>query len=86
MSVRYQYKIDYIEAQVTDKDVKKGIAGSKTTAQVETKLTEWGEKGWEFFRSEVIHVDVKITNCFGKPTGESVTLNILMFVFRQEIR
>ena len=84
--MRYQYKIDYIEAKVTDKDVKQGIAGQKTTAQVETKLTEWGEKGWEFYRSEVVRVEVAQTNCFGSKTGESFTINIVMFVFRQEIR
>lgn len=84
--MKYEYKIDYIEAQVTDKDVKKGLAGQKTTAQVETKLTDWNEKGWEFFRSEVIHVEVKETNCFGKPTGESFTVNIVMFVFRREVK
>lgn len=84
--MKYEYKIDYLEAVVTDKDVKKGIAGSKTTAQVETKLTEWNEKGWAYYRSDVLRVEVKMTNCFGKPTGESMTINILMFVFRREVR
>ena len=84
--MKYEYKIDYLEATVTDKDVKKGIAGSKTTAQVETKLTEWNEKGWDYYRSDVLNVVVQMTNCFGKPTGESLTLNILMFVFRRDVR
>ncbi len=84
--MRHEYSIDYIEAKVTDTDVEKGIAGQKVTAQVETKLTEWGEKGWDYYRSEVIRVEVQKTNCFGSATGESFNVNILMFVFRREIR
>lgn len=84
--MRYEYKIDYIEAVVTDKDVAKGIAGQKITAQVETKLTEWGELGWDYYRSEVIRVEVKQTNCFGGTTGKSYVINLLMFIFRREIQ
>ncbi len=84
--MKYEYKIDYLEAIVTDKDARKGLIGPKTAAQVETKLTEWNEKGWEYYRSDVLRVEVKATSCFGKPTGESVTSNILMFVFRREVR
>jgi len=84
--MRYEYKTDYIEATVTDKDVKKGIAGAKVTAQIETKLTEWGEQGFEFYRSDVVSVEVQETSCFGKPTGETINLSILIFIFRREIR
>jgi hypothetical protein len=84
--MKHEFKIDYIEAVVTDKDVLKGIAGQKVTAQVETKLTEWGEQGWDYYRSEVIRIEVLQTNCFGGKTGKAHSLNLLMFVFRREIR
>src|SRR5262249_29711341 len=84
--VKYEYKVDYLEASVTDRDVRKGDAWKKTTAQVEVKLTEWNKNGWEYYRSDVMHVDVKQTNCFGSQTGESVTVNILIMIFRKEVR
>ena len=59
----YEYKCDFIDANVTDKDIRKGSAGSKVTGQVELKLSEWNERGWEFHRSEVIDVSIKDTGC-----------------------
>jgi hypothetical protein len=84
--VKYEYKVDYLEASVTDRDVRRGDAWQKTSAQVEVKLTEANKQGWEYYRSDVMHVDVKKTNCFGSQTGESVTVNILILVYRKEIR
>ena len=82
----YEYKVDYLEAKVTDKDVKQGTAWPKIAAQSETKLTEWNEQGWEFFRSEAISTTVQETSCFGRPTGDVEHTNILIFVFRREVR
>jgi hypothetical protein len=84
--VKYEYKVDYLEASVTDRDVRKGDAWKKTTGQVEVKLTEANKQGWEYYRSDVMHVDVKQTNCFGSQTGEAVAVNILILIFRKEIR
>jgi hypothetical protein len=82
----YEYKVNYIEAIVTDKDVSKGVAWSKLTAQTETKLTEMNELGWEFMRSEVIKVEIQKTGCFGSKSGESLNANVLIFVFRREVK
>ena len=84
--VAWEYKVDYINAEVTDKDVKAGTAGSKVTGQAEIKLGEWAQKGFEFHRSEVISVEVHKTSCFGNKTGESVHINLVLFVFRREVR
>ena len=34
-TMNYEYKVDYIDAKVTDRDVDKGVAWSKITAQTE---------------------------------------------------
>src|SRR5262249_32267326 len=44
--MKYEYKVDYLEASVTDRDVKRGDAWQKTSAQVEVKLTEYNKQGW----------------------------------------
>ena len=85
-TIKYEYKIDYIEANITDADVKKGIGGAKVTGQVEAKLGEWADRGYEFYRSEVIPLEIHETGCFGKKTGETSSLRMLMFIFRKEIR
>jgi hypothetical protein len=85
-SMKYEYKIDYIEANITDADVKKGVGGAKVTGQIEVKLGEWADQGYEFYRSEVIPLEVHKTGCFGNRTGESTRLRLLMFIFRKEIR
>lgn len=84
--MNYEYNVDYIEATVTDKDVKAGTAWSKITAQTETLLTDKNEQGWEFYRSEVITTEIKETNCFGKETGESWTRRVLIFIFRRQVK
>ncbi len=84
--MNYEYNVDYIEAVVTDKDVRAGDAWSKITAQTETLLTDKNEEGWEFFRSEVIATEIKKTNCLGKETGESTIQRVLIFVFRKEVK
>jgi hypothetical protein len=84
--MNYEYQVDYLEASVTDRDVKRGDAWKKTSAQVEVKLTEANKQGWEYYRSDVMHVEVKQTNCFGSQTGESITVNILILIFRREVR
>jgi hypothetical protein len=84
--MNYEYKVDYIEAIVTDSDVTKGVAWSKITAQTETKLTEWNESGWEFLRSEIINAEIQETSCFGNKTGKSQNRNVLIFVFRRDVK
>ena len=84
--MNYEYKVDYIDAKVTDRDVDKGIAWSKITAQTETKLTERNEQGWEFYRSELISTDIAKTNCFGSETGEKTSARVLIFIFRRLVQ
>ena len=81
----FEYKVDYVEAEVTDKDVEKGVAWNKIVAQTETKLTSLNEDGWEFYRSEVIPFDVQKTNCFGSPTGEKSSRRLMIFIFRRDV-
>jgi len=84
--MNYEYKVSYIDAEVTDTDVSKGVAWSKITAQTETRLTEMNEEGWEFYGSEVIAADIKETNCWGKETGESTSARVLIFIFRRPVQ
>ena len=82
----WEYKIDYINAEVTDRDIKAGKAGQKVVSQAEIKLDEWAAQGFDFYRSEVIEVEVHQTGCFGKQTGSSTRLNLVLFIFRREVR
>jgi len=84
--MQYEYKVDHISADVNDTDLRKGIAGQKVAGQVEIKISEWTNEGWEFYRSDVVPVTVNKTGCFGGRTGEGINISILFFVFRREVR
>lgn len=83
--MNYEYSVSYISAEVTDLDIKKGVAWSKITAQTETTLTDMNERGWEFYGSEHISVDIAETSCFGKKTGNSTQSGVLIFIFRRSV-
>jgi len=84
--MKYEYNVDYLEAEVTDKDVAAGGAWEKITAQTETLLTDKNEQGWEFYRSELISTEIKETSCFGRETGNSYTRRVLIFIFRRQVQ
>jgi hypothetical protein len=54
---KYDYKVDYLAAQVMTSDVQKKVAEQKVAAQLEIKLREWAEKGYEYCNECTISVD-----------------------------
>lgn len=82
----YEYKVDSLQAEITDRSVRDGTASKKVVAQIEVKLREWTDKGFEFYRSDVVEVGVKETGCLGLwKTGKSIDIQILVFFFRRQI-
>jgi hypothetical protein len=61
--VKYEYKVDSIEAAVTPSDIAKKTAGSKISSQIELKLKELSGKGFEFYNQFPVNVEVK-RGCF----------------------
>ena len=78
-SIGYEYRCVYIETAVSEGDIKDGAAGRKVASQVEIKLTELSEEGYDFYRNFHIPVDIK-KGCFGnKELPDSLNLNMMVF-------
>jgi hypothetical protein len=82
---RYKYKVDYLDAKVTASDVSKGSAGQKIANQVEIKLREWADKGFEYYSQGMVDVSVHpgCSALFGQKTE---SINVMVLVFRKPLR
>ena len=88
--IKYEYKVDSIEAAITPADIAKKTAGSKISTQIELKLKELSGKGFEFYNQFPVNVEVK-RGCFATilkllnvdKTPDEMTIYTL--VFRREI-
>ena len=78
-SIGYEYRCVYIETAVSEGDIKSGVAGTKVASQVEIKLTELSEEGYDFYRNFHIPVDIN-KGCFGnKDLPNRLDLNMMVF-------
>tara|TARA_B100000676_G_C17928763_1_gene759642 strand:+ start:272 stop:532 length:261 start_codon:yes stop_codon:yes gene_type:complete len=78
-SIGYEYRCVYIETAVSEGDFKDGVAGKKIASQVEIKLTELSEEGYDFYRTFNVPVDIK-KGCFGnKELPDNLDLNMMVF-------
>lgn len=85
--MRYEYKIDSIRVEIVDSSLKDGSWSPKIAGQIETKLREYADHGFEYYRSEVIQVQVKATCCFGIPDPKNnYAVNVLTFIFRRPLQ
>jgi len=82
---KYEYKVDYLDAKVTASDVSKGNAGQKIASQVEIKLREWVDKGYEYYSQDMVHVDVN-PGCMALFGQKSEKINVMVLVFRRPLR
>lgn len=80
---QYDYRVDAIQAAVTESDIAKGVAGQKVGSQVELKLKELAKQGYEFYREFPVDVKVK-KGCMGK--GEETSITIIVMVFRRLVK
>lgn len=82
---KYQYKVECFRANVTASEVEKDIAGIKVAQQVEQRINELMQQGFEFYRQFNSMVEVKpgcLAGLFGKKKDYIV---ITTSVFRKEI-
>ena len=80
----YTYKVTGIEANISKGDIDKGTAAQKVASQVEIKLDELANEGYEFYREFL--VPVKVTSgCFGSKSDKDPSLQIIMMVFRKPV-
>lgn len=88
---QYEYKVDAIQATVTDADISKGVAGSVVAGQVELKLKELSKQGFEFYREFPVTVKVKegcfgsVQKLFGQGGSKDPTFTIIVMVFRRPV-
>jgi hypothetical protein len=81
----FEYRVDAIQAAVTEKDITKGVAGKKVAGQVEMKLKELSKEGYEFYRE--FPVDVKVQKgCMGVMSKGETNITIIVMVFRRSVK
>lgn len=81
----YEYKVDSLEAKVSEADLKKGQGGAKVVAQVETKLADWAKNGWQLHSQNFVNVTVA-PGCFSRLTGaKDFTVPIMILVFYRQV-
>ncbi len=81
----FEYRVDAIQAAVTDSDIAKGVAGQKVGSQVELKLKELSKLGYEFYREFPVDVTIK-KGCFGFNLKEAGSITIIVMVFRRPVK
>lgn len=83
---KYEYKVDFLEATVAEKDIKKGLSGQKVATQVELKLGEYQKKGYEFYSQNVVAVQVAPGCLTMLRGGKGFTVDIMIMVFRRVVQ
>ena len=81
---KYEYKVDVLQAAVSEGDVTNGVAGKKVGSQVEIKLSELAAEGYEFYREFAVPVTIKPGCEFGGNKAYDVTF--IVMVFRRQIK
>lgn len=86
--MEYQYKVTYLQADVTTADIRKGTAASKVCAKLELTLQELARDDWELQGQYKFEVAVK-AGCFdfilkllGQGTNDG-NFTIYQLVFRK---
>ena len=82
---RYEYKVDYLEVKVTAGDMGKGLAGEKIVSQVEIKMREWVDKGYEYFTQNTIAFTIQ-PGCMALFGQKTESREMLVLVFRKPAR
>ena len=80
---KWEYKVESIDVQVSDGDMRKGVAGNKIATQVELKIMDLSEAGYEFYGQYPINVDVS-GGCFNNKIVDQY--RVLVLIFRRQIQ
>jgi hypothetical protein len=78
----YEYQVEVLEATVSKKDFKDGSVRRKVADHVQTKLTELGKDGFEFYREFPVAVRVQ-TGWFGRKSDGDYETHLIAVVFRR---
>jgi hypothetical protein len=82
---KYQYKVDYINSDVSQSELASGKAGTKIAQHVEEKINAYSAKGYELYNQLSTTVAVK-RGCLEIFTGKKVEyITIITTVFRKEV-
>ena len=82
---KFEYRVDYFNSNVTAAEVEKGTAGAKVAQQVELKINQYMNQGFELYQQFNTRVEVKpgcLSGLMGKKTDY---MTITTTVFRKEI-
>ncbi len=77
----YNYKVQYLKGNVSEKDINSGSAGTKIANQVEDTLNKLSGEGYEYYSSTTVSVGIS-RGClsYNEPTSTNITVDI----FRKE--
>lgn len=82
---KYEYKVDYFNSNVTEAEVAKKIAGPKIAQQVEQKINQFMNQGFELYQQFNTLVEIK-PGCLAGLMGKKADYTtITTTVFRKEI-
>jgi len=82
---KYDYKVDYISANVSVSDMNTGKAGAKIASQVQEKINGYMSQGYELYQQ--FHTNVMVSpGCLDGLGGAKTRYEtIISTVFRKEI-
>ncbi len=78
MTKKYEYKVEYFNANASQADINSGEAGTKVAEQMEQKLKEMSDSGYEYYGRSSVNVNV-VVGCGEKGAGGSRTYPINIF-------
>ena len=83
MAKKYDFKVEYLNTNVTQKDIDSGESGRKVANQVEIKLQEMMDNGFEYYGRTTCNVNIKPGCTIGQNNSPSSVI-IHVNIFRKE--
>ena len=80
---KYDYKVKYLAANVSQKDIDSGEAGGMVAEQLETTLNQMTESGYEYYSSTNVSVGIAQGCMAGNNAQTSTTLKV--DIFRKDV-
>jgi hypothetical protein len=79
---QYNYKVQYLKGNVSQKDIDSGSAGNMIANQVESTLNGMTEEGYEYYSSTNVSVGIAQGCMAGNNAQTSTTITV--DIFRKE--
>ena len=84
MGKKYDYKVEYFNANASQSDIDSGEAGAKVASQMELKLQEMSDNGYEYYGRTTTNVDIEAGCGFGNNQNQPSNVTIPINIFRKE--